>query len=178
MLSCAGIHGWYPLAPLTTQASYSSHPPHPPSPSPTLPPPHPHAPSYHVGGVELSLSLPRPEERRRLLSRALEMGWEGLEEEEEEEEEREGKKEGEVIEGRELGSERKSGRNRRDKDNEKNQTLRKGYSLLKFDIKVPELWVPLESVSITMPGVSSHNYCYVQYKLWEASKKWKNIVHV
>ena len=103
------------------------------------------------------------------------MGWEGLEEEEEEEEEEEkegrGKREREVIEGRELERELKS-RCRRDKSKEKqsNQNLQKGYSLLRFDIRVPELWVPLESVSVTMPGISTHNYCFVQYKLCEASK--------
>ena len=49
----------------------------------------------------------------------------------------------------------------RDKD-----SCLQGSSGWRLDIRISQLWIPLESVVILMSG--THKYCYLRYKFFEA----------
>ena len=117
--------------------------------------------SSYVGGVEVSLSFSRDDDRKFILARGLEMGWKfpegsrintsGLDE---------------LLElyqgvrGRERGEEREG--------------VREGGCLKdpvrwKFRVNATELLVPVETVTITMlEDPAPYMYCFLRYRLFDS----------
>lgn len=142
---CIGISGWIPLYPLVS----SSHA----APELTSNYHNSHSMPCYVGGVEVSLSLSNQEDRQLILSQGKDMGWK-------------------LPEGHhlncldELKEDRMGGEGRVD-----GGLLGSSKSRLRFSVKVTDLWVPMETVTIAMSeDPAPYMYCYLKYKFFDSSE--------
>ena len=140
----AGVHGWLPLYP-PSQNTDETAPDQIDNPS---------DPPY-VGGIELSLSFSTDEDRQQVLSRALEVGWKppptagrgGATD---------------VERGELVGEGGREGRERLLKDSK---------CRWKFSVKVTELVLPIEAVTISMSeDPAPYMYCFLRYRFFDSGK--------
>ena len=105
-----------------------------------------------VGGVQISLSLSDKDDRQLILDKALELGWK-------------------YPEG--------GGINTLDGEGETEESRGRGLmdskSRWKFCIKVTELWVPMESVTLTMlEDPAPYMYCYLKYRFYDSGEYYRS----
>lgn len=144
----AGVHGWFPLFPLLRNSDTQGYAPGPISNSASG------SVNPYVGGLEVSLSFSNNEDRKLVLGRGLEMGWkipescmvntEGLDEMIE------------SFQGRQSS-----------------KTCDSLRSLIrwKFCLKMTELWVPLEAVTIPMSeDPAPYLYCFLRYRFFDSGE--------
>ena len=137
-----GVSGWFPLYPPVRSSKNRDAAPELTGNSDS------HRAPCYVGGVEISLTLSKDDDRQLILSHGLEMGWKLPE----------GSRLNCLDELREEG-ERENGR------------LASSKSRLKFCVKVTELWVPVETVTIMMSeDPAPYMYCYVRYKFFDSGE--------
>lgn len=138
-LLIVGVHGWFPLVPSFRQSVTASA---------STANPDPESACSYVGGVEVSLSFSNKDDRKLVISRGIEMGWV--------------RPEGYDINLDSLDQEQPPlNQVPGDKDG-----CLEGSTRWRFDIRMSQLWIPLESVVILMSG--AHKYCYLRYKFFEA----------
>lgn len=142
----AGVHGWFPLFPPLRNSDTQGYAPGPIN---NLAP---GSVNPYVGGVEVSLSFSNKEDRKLILGRGLEMGWkipescmvttEGLDE---------------IMESFQGQS--------------KTHDSLRSEIRWKFCLKMTELWVPLEAVTIPMSeDQAPYLYCFLRYRFFDSGE--------
>ena len=139
------MSGWLPLYPPSLESNEIP-PEEVPANQPTTP--------NHVGGVEVSFSFSSEGDRQLVLSRGVEMGWEPLE----------GGQWG--VEGG-LGEGGGGGREGKGEETK----LKDSDSSWKFSVKVVEVCVPMEAVTISLSeDPAPYMYCFLRYQFFDSGE--------
>ena len=135
------MSGWFPL--------YSPAPKSNATPPPEELPPDTGAPC-HVGGIEVSFSFSGDEDRELVLSRGVEMGWV-------------------PPQGSRMSLE--GGLPVRERSEREEADMKDLKTCWKFSVKVIELCVPMEAVTIDMSeDPAPYMYCFLRYRFFDSGE--------
>ena len=111
-------------------------------------PPSTNPPVSYVGGIEVSFSFSCDEDRELVLSRCVEMGWEPPR----------------------GGSTSVEGGQTAEREGVE-ADMKDPKTSWKFSVKVPELSVPMEAVTIDLSeDPSPYMYCFLRYRLFDSGE--------